>query len=275
MNPIYAGFWRRVAAFIIDGILLSVPNLLIGWAMPGKTGIAFVLNVAIGVAYYGLLQSSAKQATVGKMVFGIKVTDLEGRRLAFGKAAARYFTSWLSGIILGIGFLMAAFTKKKQALHDTICGTLVVNAEVEPEEIATGSDTMPVSFGVWATVLLLFVVPILGGMVAAVAIPAYQDYMIRAQVVDALSRVDPLKEEVNAAITARRPIPTGARPLASPVVQGASIASSGQITITFVQERLNGGKVFMAPLSIRAAPTEWRCWTEGVPPRFMPGVCRE
>jgi len=273
MNPIYAGFWRRVAAFIIDGILLSVPNLLIGWMMPGKTAIAFVLNVAIGVAYYGLLHSSAKQATVGKMVFRIKVTDLQGRRIEFGKAAVRYFASWLSGIILGIGFVMAAFTKKKQALHDTLCGTLVVNAEVEAEEIATGADTMPVTFGVWATVLLLFVLPMLGGMVAAIAIPAYQDYTTRTLVTDALSHVDPLKEEVNAAIVARRPIPTGARPLASPVVQGASIASNGQITITFTQ-RLGGGKVFMAPLAIRT-PTEWRCWSEGVPPKFMPGVCRE
>jgi uncharacterized RDD family membrane protein YckC/Tfp pilus assembly major pilin PilA len=275
MNPIFAGFWRRVAAFIIDGFLLSVPNLLIAWAMPGKTAVAFVLNVAIGVAYYGLLHSSAKQATVGKMVFGIKVTDVAGRRLGFGKAAARYFATWLSALILGIGFLMAAFTKKKQALHDTLCGTLVVNVEADADEIATGADTMPVSFGVWATVLVLLVLPLLGGMVASIAIPVYYDYTLRTQVTEALSRVEPLKEEVNAAITARRPIPTGARTLASPVVQGASIAANGQITITLAQDRLNGGKVFMAPLSIRAAPTEWRCWTEGVPPKFMPGVCRE
>ena len=274
MNPIFAGFWRRVAAFIIDGILLSVPNLLIAWAMPGKNGIAFVLNVAIGVAYYALLHSSAKQATVGKMVFRIKVTDLQGRRITLGKAAVRYFATWLSAIILSIGFLMAAFTKKKQALHDLLCGTLVVNAEAELEEISTGTDTMPVTFGVWITVIVLFVLPFFGGIVAAIAIPVYYDYTTRTQVTEAIARADALKEEVNTAISSRRPIPSGARAVASPLVQSAAIAPNGQITITFTQERLGGGKVFMAPLAIRT-PTEWRCWAEGVPPKFMPVVCRE
>jgi uncharacterized RDD family membrane protein YckC len=275
MNAIFAGFWRRAAAFIVDGFILLVPNLAIGYAIPGRSTVAFLLNVAIGLAYYAGLHSSARQATLGKMAFGIKVTDLAGKRITIAKAAARYFATWLSAVLLGAGFVMAAFTRRKQALHDTLCGTLVANAEAQPEEIAAGTDTMPVTFGVWVTVVVLLVLPLLGGIFAAVAIPVYHDYATRSQVTEVLGRVDPIKEEVNAAITARRPIPLGPRPLASPLVDSAVIGPNGQITITFTRDRLGGGKVFMAPLSTKAAPTEWRCWTEGVPPKFMPAVCRE
>lgn len=72
------------------------------------------------------MESSAKQATLGKMALGIVVTDLEGARIGFGRATGRYFAKILSGLILGIGFLMAAFTERKQGLHDIIAGTLVV-----------------------------------------------------------------------------------------------------------------------------------------------------
>jgi uncharacterized RDD family membrane protein YckC len=60
------------------------------------------------------------------MALGIRVTDLDGGRISFGRATGRYFGKILSGLILGIGFLMAAFTERKQALHDLLAGTLVV-----------------------------------------------------------------------------------------------------------------------------------------------------
>ena len=71
--------------------------------------------------------SSEKQATVGKMVLGMVVTDVNGGRISFGRATGRHFAKWLSALILGIGFLMAAFTERKQALHDMIADTLVVS----------------------------------------------------------------------------------------------------------------------------------------------------
>lgn len=76
--------------------------------------------------YHALMESSAKQATLGRMALGIRVTDLNGNRIGFGRATGRYFAKILSALILGIGFLMAAFTAKKQALHDIPAGTLVV-----------------------------------------------------------------------------------------------------------------------------------------------------
>ena len=71
--------------------------------------------------YWALMESSAWQATLGKKLFGLKVTDLQGRRISFARASGRYF-----GKIVFVGFIMVAFTEKKQALHDMIAGCLVV-----------------------------------------------------------------------------------------------------------------------------------------------------
>jgi uncharacterized RDD family membrane protein YckC len=73
-----------------------------------------------------LMESSAKQATVGKMALGLVVTDLNGNRITFARATGRYFGKALSSLILHIGYLMAGFTPKKQALHDIIAECLVV-----------------------------------------------------------------------------------------------------------------------------------------------------
>ena len=85
--------------------------------------------VGLGVywLYWAGMESSTKQATLGKMVHGIIVTDLEGNRILFGKASGRYFGKIISFLILGIGFVMAGFTEKKQALHDIMAGCIVIN----------------------------------------------------------------------------------------------------------------------------------------------------
>jgi uncharacterized RDD family membrane protein YckC len=88
------------------------------------------------------MESSAKQATVGKMALGIIVTDLEGRRLGFGRATGRYFAKILSALILGIGFLMAAFTERKQGLHDMVASTLVVKGDA-PSQARSDTASVP------------------------------------------------------------------------------------------------------------------------------------
>jgi uncharacterized RDD family membrane protein YckC len=132
----YAGFWRRFVAWLLDGLLLSLVTLPFTLQFGGdaaaeaaRTSVAGTISTVVGWLYYALMESSAKQATVGKMALGIIVTDLEGRRIGFGRATGRYFAKILSALILGIGFLMAAFTERKQGLHDMIAGTLVVKAE--------------------------------------------------------------------------------------------------------------------------------------------------
>jgi len=126
----YAGFWLRFVAYIIDAIIVAVPVLLIYGTIGGSflepNIFSRVLGIVISIGYFIYLESSEKQATFGKQVMGIIVTDLNGDRISPANAAGRYFAKILSGIILLIGFIMAGFTDKKQALHDMIAGTLVV-----------------------------------------------------------------------------------------------------------------------------------------------------
>ena len=136
----YAGFWRRFAAFSIDAILLGIVQGVATIAMvvtiPGEeasdaanVGYIIFSNLVLFAAmwlYFALMESSSKQATLGKMMIGIVVSDMAGDRVSFGRASARYFAKIPSWIILGIGFIMAGFTKRKQALHDIMTSCLVI-----------------------------------------------------------------------------------------------------------------------------------------------------
>jgi uncharacterized RDD family membrane protein YckC len=85
-----------------------------------------LLRIVLHWLYYSLLESSAWQATLGKKALGLEVTDLDGNRIGFGRATGRFFAKFISWIILLIGYIMAGFTEKKQALHDILAGTLVI-----------------------------------------------------------------------------------------------------------------------------------------------------
>ena len=128
-TSMYAGFWRRVAAALLDGLIIGAVTAPFTVGMNSGyrySTTASSVTTVVWWLYSALMESSAKQATLGKMALGIRVTDLDGNRIGFGKATGRHFAKILSALILGIGFLMAAFTEKKQALHDILAGTLVV-----------------------------------------------------------------------------------------------------------------------------------------------------
>ena len=129
----YAGFWKRFSAAFIDWLIFNISALILVLINPALVedadaelwfNIAGILMMWI---YFAAFESSSKQATPGKMALGIKVTDLNGRRIGFGKAAGRYFGRFFSMVILFIGCIMIAFTEKKQGLHDKMAGCLVVN----------------------------------------------------------------------------------------------------------------------------------------------------
>ena len=133
----YAGFWLRFVAMLIDGIVLALGGgvivVVLIFAVPslgtdpmGMQIIANLIFVLVGLVYFVGMESSAKQGTLGKMALGLKVTDLNGNRIGVGRALGRFLGKIISEIILLIGFLMAAFTEKKQALHDMMAGTLVI-----------------------------------------------------------------------------------------------------------------------------------------------------
>ena len=142
--PRYAGFWTRYFALCIDGILLALPGIVVvkifsilldsiiapGTAREvGTEVLASVSVVFTWAIYFPCMESSSLQATLGKMLFGIRVTDLEGRRISFGRAAKRLVWKFVSIMLFYVGLIMAAFTQKKQGLHDIMSGCLVVEAE--------------------------------------------------------------------------------------------------------------------------------------------------
>lgn len=140
----YAGFWLRFVAWIIDMLILSAVCLIIlmplvpllfrrmpfdmpmGWTMGPRFFWVGPLNLAGAWLYYALFESSAWQATPGKRALGLLVTDMEGRPISFARASGRFFGKILSWAILMIGYIMAGFTEKKQALHDILADCLVL-----------------------------------------------------------------------------------------------------------------------------------------------------
>lgn len=87
-----------------------------------------LVSTAIKWLYYALMESSSKQATIGKLALGLRVTDLNLHPIDFGRATGRYFGKIISGLLLLIGYIMAGITERKQALHDILAGTLVIRA---------------------------------------------------------------------------------------------------------------------------------------------------
>jgi uncharacterized RDD family membrane protein YckC len=118
----YGGFRIRVAASIVDDLIVGVPLFLLVRSL-GTIG---YLGLIGALLYYPLMESSRAQATLGKIVFGMIVTDTSFRRISFWRALGRYFAKGLSGLILYLGYVMVAFTPQKRGLHDYIAGTLVL-----------------------------------------------------------------------------------------------------------------------------------------------------
>lgn len=150
-GPRYAGFWLRFAAYLIDIVLLFIVEAVLAvgvlvMAPHDMRALANVLPVssAIAWAYFALFESSPLRATVGKYALGLYVSDLRGDPIGFGRATARYWLKLVSSLTLLVGWIMAAFTPRKQALHDMLAGTLVLRRAVEtalaPDALAANLD---------------------------------------------------------------------------------------------------------------------------------------
>jgi uncharacterized RDD family membrane protein YckC len=158
-GPRYAGFWLRFVASLIDSAILGIPFTVIfaicffafgGVAMlkglqPGPDGnpdpaavfarlaplfgiyaVFILVSMILGWLYHAGMESSSRQATLGKSVLSLRVTNAKGSRITFARASGRYFAKIITGLVpLGVGWMLAGFTAKKQALHDMIADTLV------------------------------------------------------------------------------------------------------------------------------------------------------
>lgn len=147
-QPVYAGFWIRAGAYILDYMLTSVLGLILGFVLGvlfaaplmfvlSSMGRTLDLDLYSSIAgylvgfpavwcYFALFEASKYQGTPGKLALGLRVTDEAGGRITFGRASTRFFSKLLSALLLCIGFIMVGTSARKQGLHDRIAHTLVV-----------------------------------------------------------------------------------------------------------------------------------------------------
>lgn len=191
---VYAGFWKRTAAYLIDSFILMVvigalmtlfavfglmsmgmftdPGLAAGAGMGGFV-LLYVIQIVAMALYFAWFHASARQATPGKMAVGIKVTDEHGQRISLARGIGRYFASIVSSLTLLIGYIMAAFTDRKRALHDMMAGTVVVDqwaytAHPERQNPALGTVTKVILWiGGLLTLLYIGLIAVMVGIATA------------------------------------------------------------------------------------------------------------
>lgn len=292
-----AGFGRRFLALVLDTFIITLPLMILAVVVPialrgshdeaasAAAGLLFYLAYwIVAPLYYALQESSSFQATLGKRALGIKVTDADGRRIGFGQALGRWAAAALSYLTLYVGFLMAAFTERGRALHDMVAGTLVVDRWAYTDQPQLQKSSLSGCL-VAVLVALLLGVPLMG-VLAAIAIPAYQDYTVRAKVFGALGQVATPKlavEEFNAR-NARCPV-NGEGGIGSPdsyvgtnvesVVAGR--LSNGHCAFEIVvrntgQAQVDGRRIWVELQP--GQPPRWTCSSE-IPDKYLPATCRD
>lgn len=205
MHPLYAGFWRRAGGSFVDGAILMVPAILLSitgvadaypwWETAGWT--------VVGWLYYASFHSSPWQATPGKRAFGIKITDLQGRRIGFGRATGRHLASLLSTLVIFMGYLLAAATPRKQTLHDMLAGTLAVNEKVASGDVPRGSGVMPLTGKTIGAIASWFALVLSGAIATVYLADPYKAELKAAEVAPAESEAAAgRKEELSYAIYA-------------------------------------------------------------------------
>jgi uncharacterized RDD family membrane protein YckC len=151
----YGGFWIRFLAYLVDSLIVTVGfvgiMLLLG-AMGLELAGAEIIFLVLSILYWALMQSSPRQATLGKELCGLKVGGPNGERLSVPRALGREAAKIISSLTLLIGFIIAAFTRNKQALHDFVASTYVVRASEGKVVAALG------------LALLALCAPVLAGM---------------------------------------------------------------------------------------------------------------
>ncbi|MGY4517413.1 RDD family protein [Lysobacter sp. HA18] len=195
-DVVYAGFWKRYAAYCIDGFIVGIVGFFVqmmvagvvfggmaaisrnpGEALGTAGGIVgllamYVTPLLIAATYFGFFHASANQASLGKMAIGIKVTNDQGEHISFWRGFGRYFGLLLSSIPLCIGLIIAGFTDRKRALHDMICSTLVVDKwafTAHPERQRPELGTVAIVIIALSLLAVIGYVALIGVFIAAVA----------------------------------------------------------------------------------------------------------
>ncbi|TVQ34827.1 MAG: hypothetical protein EA370_10100 [Wenzhouxiangella sp.] len=289
-NPLlYAGFWKRFVAYMVDGIIrafLTFAIILIAaylddrsgfldpaadYEMGAVGGMGMLIVVLMYLLYHPLFEASRHQATPGKMLLGIIVTDTVGQRLSFAHALGRHLAgaiSYLTSFLLYFGYWMAGITARKQALHDLIANCLVINRNAE---VKLPADVRYVAggFPLWAGILigLVFLIPVLG-ILAAITVPAYMNYVARATVAATISETATTRQLIVEQTRRQGFVPASHHALESDwpqsINEGKALVEivDGTLRITFTERapaRLQGTTIGMALHGNVKGQTDWQC----------------
>lgn len=184
----YASVWKRFFAFLIDAAVFAV----LFWALAqvmDNVSLSVVLLVLVWL-YYALLESSPVQASLGKIIMGIKVVDRRGRRLSFWQATERILSKLITNITFYFGFFIAAFDRQKQTLHDRISHSAVIlkNAQFNPDDFAE-EEEVPLTLITITSILLALA--FVSCLVMWVTLPQYARLADRVQ----LTRMEGVLEQ--------------------------------------------------------------------------------
>lgn len=203
----YASVWKRFFAFVIDAVIFLILFWILSQIM-SNASVSLVLLVMIWL-YYALLESSPLQASIGKMIVGIKVVDRKGRRLSFWHATERIFSKLVTNITFYFGFFIAAFDKKKRTLHDRISRSAVISKRTEFNPDAYEEEEEEASFTAISIVSMLLALSFVALMVLTVALPQYQKTKRQVELSRILTILD---------YAARKQLKEAQKPLADPRV---------------------------------------------------------
>ncbi|HET9817994.1 MAG TPA: RDD family protein [Rhodanobacteraceae bacterium] len=322
---LHAGFWRRVAAWVIDMLIVGTVHwvlvlslgtwLIVPWAMLGGVhGVAAAkffdtalqpIGIVIVWLYFALFEASAWQATPGKLALGLQVTGERGQRIGFARATGRTFGKYISTLILGVGFLMAGWTARKQALHDLMAGCCVVrkaglvawrsDASTRPDDsvpaatAAAPTGPLPPRTGMpgWGIALIViaagFLLVPVAAILAAFAIPAWQSYTVRAEVAQGLASTERARALFAEYVVQRGAFPGDnadlglPRPGAMRTRYVTSVhVSGGKVVVTYGNQAspvIHGGHVVISPVG-NAVLLRWHCSSPDIRDRYLPGNCR-
>jgi uncharacterized RDD family membrane protein YckC len=276
-GPVYAGFWRRFAAALLDGlvmltvaVVLQVTGLMPSGS-PAAEAVANLLSTVPAWLYYAGLHASPWQATLGKRALGIKVTDHGGARIGFRRATARYLASVLSALSLFAGYLAAAVTVDRRALHDVMAGTRVLHRAAGPAELAAAPQGK--RWPAWAFVLIVLGVVVAVSWAATLRDLRETPGLVQGQLAEALAEVEGYKDRVEAAVADGTPLgSTRTEQPASEHVGSVMVTSDGRIVLVFAdtaESMLAGRRLELLPArSAGSRRIAWVCGYAPVPSGF-------
>jgi uncharacterized RDD family membrane protein YckC/Tfp pilus assembly major pilin PilA len=280
-TPIIASFGRRIAATLIDALVMFIPvTILIALPrafLPDSVALAVgeALALLACLAYFTVLQGRARGATIGKNALDIRVVRNDGSKLGDGLAMGRYVLLTLFSFLL-LPCLAPLFNRHRKGLHDLICGTVVIEGKSaeNPEIDLTESSVGDWGSLTWVMVSLMFMIPFATGVIAAVSIPAYQDYVIRSRVAMAIEQARDASEKVVAYHSEHGHWPNRPEDIGLPnAAQIANVATlqldrDGTVALKFTADLISG-----RALHIHIGEDGHRQCTTNLPRKYTDRAC--